>query len=704
MGAVATLPATAEHSLPAEEKLAPQRSTSPGRRRFTIAVAVGLLAVSVPYLWILWDLWNSGASGLRSVAPSLFYDQQARAMFHGHLYLPNGALGIEAFEHDGHQFTYFGLFPSLLRMPVLLLTSRFDGRLTAPSLLLSWMVTGVFSSLLVWRLRLLIRGRAMLGRAEAASYGLFVATIGGGSVLIYLAATPYVYNEDFAWSVALTVASLFALLGVLERPSWGRVAAAGVFVLAANLDRVPAGWGCVIGAGLIAGWFALSRGGKDNRRWTVPMVGVAVVPFAIGCAVTDAKFGIPIGLPMADQVWAQYNAHRRYFLAANGGKAFSVAFLPSTIVAYLQPFGIHFSGIFPFIGTPTAPAAAHGGAVLDETYPSASIPPTMPLLFALGCWGAVSAFLPRPAGRLALTRILLVAASAGAAGVLLWGYIADRYMSDFMPFLILAGAIGMIDLWRRLEHRSHRSRQYVLGGITALAAFSVFANVAIAIQPTAQFNEYQLAQYVKAQNSLSVLSLASTVHRVSTLPYWAPAGQLNIVGNCSGLYYSTGDTFVNVPGQQLMHWTWVPVEQQRGFSHTVHVTFNEPLRDVTGPVPILTYGQATLYLEQGVGDTFQLQVVNAGANSISFPPAIGGAIPVVVGRTYDLQVVTDPNMHFIDVYVNGLSKLNHYLAGRGPAKVVATPTTGNPPPVAVVDATVPEGHPLALCRSLLRGT
>ena len=38
---------------------------------------------------------------------------------------------------------------------------------------------------------------------EAAAYGVFMATVMGGSVLIFLAATPFVYNEDFAWSVAL---------------------------------------------------------------------------------------------------------------------------------------------------------------------------------------------------------------------------------------------------------------------------------------------------------------------------------------------------------------------------------------------------------------------------------------------------------------------------------------------------------------------
>ena len=57
--------------------------------------------VAIPYLWILWDLW-SGLSALRPVPPSSFSDLQARAMFHGHLHVPNGSLGIECFLRDGH--------------------------------------------------------------------------------------------------------------------------------------------------------------------------------------------------------------------------------------------------------------------------------------------------------------------------------------------------------------------------------------------------------------------------------------------------------------------------------------------------------------------------------------------------------------------------------------------------------------------------
>jgi len=81
-------------------------------RRFVVAVVVGVGVAAIPYLWVLCDLWTGSPSLLRTAwsngYASNFYDLQARALLHGHLYVANGALAGEAFLHDGHQYTYFG--------------------------------------------------------------------------------------------------------------------------------------------------------------------------------------------------------------------------------------------------------------------------------------------------------------------------------------------------------------------------------------------------------------------------------------------------------------------------------------------------------------------------------------------------------------------------------------------------------------------
>ena len=300
-----------------------------GLRRFRRAMVIATVATAIPYVWVLWDLWMPSINPLQSGAPDPLsrsaYDAQARAMMAGHFTLANGSIGTEAFVHDGHQYTYFGIFPSLLRMPIFLVTHALDGRLTAVSMLCAWLVCALFASLLLWRIRTVMRGDAPLGWAETTSYGLLLASVLAGSVFLYLASQPNQYSEDLVWSVALASGSLFALLGVVERPSWGRVVACGTLVLLTNLNRATTGYACVIAALLIAAWFGLGRAGQDRRRWWAPMLLVGLVPMVAGVAIDLAKFGIPFGVPVSAQLLFKSGG----FIHINGGHYYSPRFIPA---------------------------------------------------------------------------------------------------------------------------------------------------------------------------------------------------------------------------------------------------------------------------------------------------------------------------------------------------------------------------------------
>ncbi len=299
-------------------------------RRFQLVAVVAVVGASVPYLWVLWDLWTGSIDPLRSdeskIAPgSVIYDVQARALIHGHLALPPNSIGDEAFIHHGRTYTYFGLFPSLIRMPILLVTHALDGRLAGLSLLAAWVVTALFVCLLLWRVRVVIRGDVPLGWAEAVSYGFVVFSVLAGSVLVSLASTPNAYVEDEAWGVALACGSFFALLGVVERPSWGRVTTCGVLVLLTNLNRGTSGYGCILATILLAVWFALARAGAERKRWAVPVLGAGLVAVVAGSAIDYAKFNIFFGYPVSQQLL--YKVYG--FAHINGGKHYSLHFLPS---------------------------------------------------------------------------------------------------------------------------------------------------------------------------------------------------------------------------------------------------------------------------------------------------------------------------------------------------------------------------------------
>jgi hypothetical protein len=680
-----------------------------GRRRFTAAAIIGTAVAAVPFLWILFGAWETPDPIRGTAYEDNFYELQARAMFHGHLWLSNGAIGIEAFIHDHRQYTYFGLFPSIIRMPIMLVTSSLDGKLTVFYMLAAWLLTALFSSLLLWRVRVLVRGPVAMGRAEATSFGILIATILVGSVWTVLASLPYVFAEDLAWSICLTVGSIFCLLGVLEHPSRGRVVAAFVLILCANLDRLTTGWACVVGAVLIAAWFGLGRGGQENRRWCVPILAAGLIPLVVGCYVNYLKFGVPFGLPVTDQVYTLENAYRRKFLASNHNAEEGVAFIPSDALAYLRLDGLRFTSVFPYVTLPAAPATAVHGQLFDRRYRTASLPSSMPLLFLLSCWGLVTAFRPRPIGSVALTRILLLAAGSAGAALLLWGYIAPRYLADFVPFLVLAAAVAMADIWRRMEGRTRRFRIGTFTVITLVALFTIAANIGIGITPNEEWTTPQVLAYVKTQKAFSDITghpIEANVVRGTQLPPWAPAGQLYVIGACDGLYISNGESYATVPEQQFTRTTWMAVERGHLFQHTFSVTARHASPGGTPLVPLVSSGSSTVSIttdpstEPGdVEVRFWLTGQGGGAKPFHSSPVL-----MPIGTSDKAVIVTDPAKHYVEVLIRGNPFMSDTMTNIGPITVhpIRTGPGGLTSALSVTDVTAASPQP-TLCRSLIGG-
>jgi hypothetical protein len=675
-----------------------------GRRRFVWGSVVATALSALPLIWIFWNLPQTAAAASGPVHENNYYEMQARAMFHGHLWVANGSLGIEGFIHAGRQYTYFGLFPSILRMPILLVTSSLDGKLTDPFITLAWLLTGLFASLLIWRVRVLVRGPAAMGWLETVSYGVLMATIMAGTVFMLLAAEPDVFEEDLAWSICLTVGSLFALLGVLERPSWRRVTLAGLLILAANLDRVTTGWACVGASVLMAVWFGLGWGGRENRRWALPVAAAGLVPLVVGCAVNYAKFGVPFGVSNFDQVFTQVNAYRRKFLASNHNSEAGVHFIPSTMLAYLRPDGIRFTSVFPFITLPASPPAALGGVLFDRRYRTASLTASMPLLFLLSCWGVVTAYRSRAAGRVALTRIPLLAAAIAGAALFVWGYIAPRYLADFVPFLVLASAVAMADIWRRLDGRRRPVRLTTSVVIGVLGVFTIAANVGMALTPNEEWDTAEVRHYVAVQKAISNVTghpIDAHVQRGSSLPPWGPADQLFIVGKCDALYVSNGESFVTVPDQQYHRNTWMVVERGHRFQHSYRISIQRPTPGtIAAPSQqLVRAGNNTVSViltPSANADLFHLYVARSGPGRMIY------GFPALVrpGTSHQVVVVTDPAKHLTTGAVDGQLLMSTSLNGGAPVVDYGSSRSPGPSPaLSVVDETVSSPQP-TLCQSL----
>ena len=85
---------------------------------------------------------------VRPAPPGELLRRADPALLDGRLDVPNGVLVQEAILHDGKEYLYWPPGPSLLRLPLFLVTDRFDGKLTPLMLVAGWTVFTVVFILL----------------------------------------------------------------------------------------------------------------------------------------------------------------------------------------------------------------------------------------------------------------------------------------------------------------------------------------------------------------------------------------------------------------------------------------------------------------------------------------------------------------------------------------------------------------------------
>jgi hypothetical protein len=522
-----------------------QNETQPtDRPRFCAALAIGTAVIAIPYLWVLTDLWNRQPSLFRTTAPggklSNFYDLQGRAILAGHLYVPKGSLGLETFFHDGHQYTYFGIFPSLIRLPVLLITHSLDGKMTAISILLAWIVTALASAAILWHCRVRLRGPAGLGLAEATTYALAFAAILGGSALVNLAANPWVYSEDIAWSVALSLVAAVATIAMLERPSWARLTGLFLAVLGVNLTRAPAGMAWSVGAVAVGAWLAWRPPAGDSRRWGLPTMSAGVIALLAGFAVSLIKFGSLNAGPLVDQTW-----YRTHDLGLYHDHYFSLTFLPTGLSTYFGSLGVHFSSVFPFFTLPQYPVQGVGHTVLFGSEHMTSIPGSMPLLLILSLVGVFGIVRPSSPLAVRLLAIPFVTVALPAALLLVFGFFDNRDIGDYIPVLVIGSAVGLAVVWQYLGRRGSATRRLAVTGMALLCAYSIAVNFGMSVFPNGWWTQQQTAAFVRAQERVTSAvggSISSVVVHRSSLPAGGPLGQIVIIGRCNSVAFrpSTG--------------------------------------------------------------------------------------------------------------------------------------------------------------------
>lgn len=518
-------------------------------RRRAIATAVGVAVGAAAYLLTLLAYGRALTRTAMGIGfASNFFDLQARAFMDGRIWVPDGSLGIEGFVVRGHEYMYFPPFPALLRIPVLFTTDEYDGRLTLLSMALAFVVFAVMTCKLIWLVRDLLYPGRLTTRLEAVSTSLLIALCLGGTTMTFDASNPWVYHEVYAWAIPLVVGSMYWMLRVADSPTPQAIGWLVAFDLATIMTRTTGGWAvCLVTVGL--GLWMLRR----HRRAATWVVLGGIAALGAGIAYNWMKFRHPYLFPLEDQVWTELNERRREALDLNGGTITGPQFFTTSLVNYFRPDGIRFVDYFPWITLPAEPARAQGSAFLDQSYRTGSITAFMPWLFLMTGLAAVHLFRPGVDIARRALRAPFLAGILVTGGVMGYGYIAYRYTSEFVPALILGGAIGTAVLNHWLAQRPRAVHAAGVVVLVVATVFSISAQMLTGFAETAMTARGPVLQrYLALQEQLSGPQQAPLITRIDGLPSGGTTDDIAIRGDCDAVYVNTGDE--SQP--------WIPVEHR----------------------------------------------------------------------------------------------------------------------------------------------
>lgn len=603
-------------------------------RSFRVGAAIGIALFLVV-------LTGARTTLLSWVPGGDFYDSQADSFLDGRLDIDAERLGIEAFGHDGKSYMYQPPWPALLRLPVAAATESYDGRLGQISMLLALLVAlSATRRILVEARRALRLGTATrLERAVAFGFGLVVAA---GSVPMFLASRAWVYHESAIWGMAWTLLAIALLLRHRASPTWGRLGAVFAATFGAVASRASVGAGACAALGLCAvATLVTDRERSLRERLTGPagalsLLLVAAIPAASYAALNIAKFGTAASIPFEEQAFTDVSPSRQAMLEENGGTLFGPQFAPTTLVHYLRPLGgLDVTRQFPFVDFPAPGGPVVGDVTFDLVDRAASIPLSLPALFLgalLGLW----ALARRHPTDIVTWAAVAVGASVGSVTIIPFGFIAQRYLADTMPFLVLLGALGALSVVRSVAARPPRSRDPVRpiawALLLVLVPVSVVVNGGLATMYQRLYVPTHDPDLVRGLiDARTAVGANPTVLRADTLPPEARPQDVVVIGDCAAVYVWDG-----TPIGEFRADAWVPAERTEAAGHVRMRLAIDDLRPST---------RHPLAVAPGAGPTvvwIERNVDGSVVSGITIGDETTVGLPVWPAGREDLDVVLDP--------------------------------------------------------------
>ncbi len=442
------------------------------RNRF-IAVCVGVMVVCV-YGWC--TRWTFDLSFSAYIRSDSFFTAQADALIRGRLWVDPKSMDTvsECWYNAGKCYGYFGLTPSLLRIPILLVigptTQSFD-------IFMIPLAAGLAFGASLDLCRQFARPMAQQVRG-AVFMCVAALTLGPGSVLILLA-DPWLYQEAIVWSIAGVMLAVNCYWRWLHSNNARFLALAVVFcIFAASARPTTLLVGVVLG---IAVLIAHRQHVGLRSNVAVGAVGLIVLPALFCFGVLFLKFGQPS--PPADKYRNPTGEEVEPTGPCNHLIENHPKFLPTNLFAYFRPDAVRLYKDWPnvrfrfnnFCIGPDSPTylwpLKTGDMYVERT---TSLTDTMPIpVLAAG----IASF---AAVRRRKTKELAVLAAVATIGLMAGSTFAmtSRYLGDFYPLLATGLAMSATVLGTAKRKSTPVTLTYIVL-VLVLVPWSLLANASL---------------------------------------------------------------------------------------------------------------------------------------------------------------------------------------------------------------------------------
>jgi hypothetical protein len=434
------------------------------------------LAIVLSLVSLLWSAALITDFSFQLMGPDKFglvFNDLARRLMRGDMTINPDLITYEAFVHDGRTYTYFGIFPAILRIPLVLAGAGAYPMARISCITALWIVS--FTTIRMTQAVLDSDPPSRTFRPLAATA---VIGISGSGPLIYCLSAASIYNEVIFWAAAGTATFNWIVVRRVCECRSLRPLDLKLLALVAGcvlLTRVTCGVALYAGIALllvwpslvalsVEDWRACGRTFGRTLRQAAPAIAIAIIFVAAEAAVNQLRWGNPL-TPAPLQYYLQYidSPHRAELL--------SVLARHGTIDLVRIPFAALHYGL---------------GVKVDELFPQVVSNHFLgiegPRMVTLLCapWIVVCACTAIPGVLAASSRrgLLLPLFAAGGIGFLVplaVPWLCLRYTFDGWGFLTLAAAIGA----RWLVHRTATSPEKYFRRLGRIAIAATLSGVVV---------------------------------------------------------------------------------------------------------------------------------------------------------------------------------------------------------------------------------